>query len=127
MISGDSAPAGRPERDVLTITPGELRDTIRLTIDRELVDELDRRRGSVSRSEDRNVRSRAARSSASASSCNSHAPRSCAPTNTAHAAAASNPAPNSRCHSPPGLNDHRSSHGSNPSAFSRCAIGSTTA
>ena len=46
-----SAPAGRPERDVLTITPGELRDTIRLTIDRELVDELDRQRGSVSRSE----------------------------------------------------------------------------
>jgi hypothetical protein len=51
MTSADSAPASRPERDVLTITPGELRDTIRLTIDRELVDELDRRRGSVSRSE----------------------------------------------------------------------------
>ena len=51
MTSADSAPAGRPERDVLTITPGELRDTIRLTIDRELVDELDRRRGSISRSE----------------------------------------------------------------------------
>ena len=51
MTTGDSAPASRPERDILTITPGELRDTIRLTIDRELVDELDRRRGSVSRSE----------------------------------------------------------------------------
>ena len=51
MTSADSAPASRPERDVLTITPGELCDTIRLTIDRELVDELDRRRGSVSRSE----------------------------------------------------------------------------
>ena len=51
MTSADSAPASRPERDVLTITPGELRDTIRLMIDRELVDELDRRRGSVSRSQ----------------------------------------------------------------------------
>jgi hypothetical protein len=51
MTSADSAPASRPERDILTITPGELRDTIRLTIDRELVDELDRRRGSISRSE----------------------------------------------------------------------------
>ena len=51
MTSRDSAPATRPERDVLTITPRELRDTIRLTIDRELVDELDRRRGSVSRSQ----------------------------------------------------------------------------
>jgi len=46
-----SAPARRPERDVLTIKPSKLRDTIRLTIDRELVDELDRRRGSVSRSQ----------------------------------------------------------------------------
>jgi hypothetical protein len=46
-----SAPAGRPERDVLSVQPSELRDMIRLTIDRELVDELDRRRGSVSRSE----------------------------------------------------------------------------
>lgn len=51
MTSADSAPAPRPERDVLTITPGELRDTIRLMIDRELIDELDCRRGSVSRSE----------------------------------------------------------------------------
>jgi hypothetical protein len=51
MTSADSALASRPERDILTITPGELRDTIRLTIDRELVDELDRRRGSISRSE----------------------------------------------------------------------------
>jgi hypothetical protein len=51
MTSADSAPASRPERDILAVTPGELRDTIRLTIDRELVDELDRRRGSVSRSE----------------------------------------------------------------------------
>jgi hypothetical protein len=49
--TSDSAPASRPERDVLTITPGERRDTIRLTIDRELVDDLDRHRGSISRSE----------------------------------------------------------------------------
>ena len=51
MTSADSAPAPRPERDVLSIEPGELRDTIRVTIDRELIDELDRLRGSVSRSE----------------------------------------------------------------------------
>jgi len=36
---------------VLTIKPGELRDTIRMTIDRELVDALDRQCGSVMRSE----------------------------------------------------------------------------
>ena len=48
--TNSSAPASRPERDVLSIQPSELRDTIRLTIDRELVDELDRQRGSVSRS-----------------------------------------------------------------------------
>jgi hypothetical protein len=29
MTSADSAPASRPERDVLTIKPGELSDTIR--------------------------------------------------------------------------------------------------
>jgi hypothetical protein len=51
MTSADSAPASRPERDVLSIEPGELRDTIRVTIDRELIDELDSLRGSVSRSE----------------------------------------------------------------------------
>ena len=39
------------QRDVLQIEPRELRDTIRITIDRELIDELDRRRTSVSRSE----------------------------------------------------------------------------
>ncbi|MGH2941462.1 MAG: hypothetical protein ACRDLN_01615 [Solirubrobacteraceae bacterium] len=47
----DSAPVNRPERDVLSIQPSELRDTIRLTIDRELIDELDYQRGTVSRSE----------------------------------------------------------------------------
>jgi len=46
-----SAPASRPGRDVLDVDPRELRDTIRLTIDRELVDELDPRRGGISRSE----------------------------------------------------------------------------
>jgi hypothetical protein len=46
-----SAPASRPGRDVLDVDPRELRDTIRLTIDRELVDELDRRRGGISRSQ----------------------------------------------------------------------------
>jgi len=35
---------------LLSIKPDELRDTIRVTIDRELVDELDRQRGSISRS-----------------------------------------------------------------------------
>ena len=45
-----SAPASRPGRDVLDVDARELRDTIRLTIDRELVDELDRRRGEISRS-----------------------------------------------------------------------------
>jgi len=38
-------------RDVLDIDPAELRDTIRVTIDRELIVELDEQRGSVSRSE----------------------------------------------------------------------------
>jgi post-segregation antitoxin (ccd killing protein) len=37
-------------RDVLDVDPGELRDTVRVTLDRELLDELDRRRASVSRS-----------------------------------------------------------------------------
>jgi hypothetical protein len=38
------------DRDVLQIDPRELRDTIRITIDRELLDELDRQRTGVSRS-----------------------------------------------------------------------------
>ena len=46
-----SAPASRPGRDVLDVDARELRDTIRVTIDRELVDELDRRRGALSRSD----------------------------------------------------------------------------
>jgi len=37
-------------RDVLHVDPAELRDTIRVTIDRELIAELDRQRASVSRS-----------------------------------------------------------------------------
>jgi hypothetical protein len=41
----------QPVRDVLHVDPRELRDTIRVTIDRELLDELDRRRASVSRSD----------------------------------------------------------------------------
>jgi hypothetical protein len=46
-----STSTSRHERDVLHVDPRELRDTIRITIDRELVDKLDRQRGSVSRSE----------------------------------------------------------------------------
>jgi hypothetical protein len=43
-------PAGaRP--DVLDVDPRELRDSIHVRVDRELIDELDRQRGSVSRSE----------------------------------------------------------------------------
>ena len=38
-------------RDVRDIDPAELRDTIRVTIDRELIAELDRQRAGVSRSE----------------------------------------------------------------------------
>jgi hypothetical protein len=41
----------KQERDVLQIHPRELRDQIRLSIDRELIDELDRQRGAVSRSD----------------------------------------------------------------------------
>ena len=37
-------------RDVRDIDPAELRDTIRVTIDRELIAELDRQRAGVSRS-----------------------------------------------------------------------------
>jgi len=37
-------------RDVLHVDPAELWDTIRVTIDRELIAELDRQRASVSRS-----------------------------------------------------------------------------
>ena len=39
------------QRDVLQIDSSELRDTIRVTIDRELIDELDCRRGDLSRSD----------------------------------------------------------------------------
>jgi hypothetical protein len=39
------------QRDVLQIHPRELRDAIRVSIDRELIDELDRQRGAVSRSD----------------------------------------------------------------------------
>ena len=38
-------------RDVLDVDPAELRDTIRITIDRELIGEIDRQRASISRSE----------------------------------------------------------------------------
>ena len=41
----------RARPDVLDVDPRELRDSIHVRIDRELIDELDRRRGSVSRSE----------------------------------------------------------------------------
>jgi hypothetical protein len=41
----------RPAGDVRQVDARELRDTIRVTIDRELIDELDRRRASVSRSD----------------------------------------------------------------------------
>jgi len=37
-------------RDLRDIDPAELRDTIRVTIDRELIADLDRQRASVSRS-----------------------------------------------------------------------------
>jgi hypothetical protein len=37
--------------DVLHVDPRELRDTIRITIDRELIDAVDHRRGGASRSE----------------------------------------------------------------------------
>jgi hypothetical protein len=38
-------------RDVLQVTARELRDTIHVTIDRELIDELDQRRHGLSRSQ----------------------------------------------------------------------------
>jgi hypothetical protein len=46
-------PTSKPiqQRDVRHIDRRELRDTIRITIDRELLDELDDKRGSVSRSD----------------------------------------------------------------------------
>ena len=47
-LTTQAAPGGR---DVLQVDRAELRDTIRVTIDRELVDELDRQRAGVSRSE----------------------------------------------------------------------------
>jgi hypothetical protein len=39
------------DRDVLHVTARDLRDTIRVTIDRELIDDLDRRRRALSRSQ----------------------------------------------------------------------------
>ncbi|MCA1679695.1 MAG: hypothetical protein LC777_12480 [Actinobacteria bacterium] len=44
-------PASQQHRDVLQVTARELRDTIRVTIDRELIDALDERRQSLSRSQ----------------------------------------------------------------------------
>jgi hypothetical protein len=41
----------RHERDVLQVTARELRDTIRVTIDRELIDTLDAQRQGLSRSQ----------------------------------------------------------------------------
>jgi hypothetical protein len=41
----------RTRRDVLDVDPRELRDSLHVRVDRELIDELDRQRGSVSRSE----------------------------------------------------------------------------
>jgi hypothetical protein len=41
----------RDERDVLQVTARELRDTIRVTIDRELIDTLDAQRQGLSRSQ----------------------------------------------------------------------------
>lgn len=37
--------------DVLHVTPADLRDTVRVTIDRELIATIDENRGGVSRSE----------------------------------------------------------------------------
>jgi hypothetical protein len=50
-VSSDRAPARRPGRDALRVDPGELRDTIRLTLDRELIAAIDDRRGAASRSD----------------------------------------------------------------------------
>ncbi|MCA1698029.1 MAG: hypothetical protein LC790_03645 [Actinobacteria bacterium] len=44
-------PASQQHRDVLQVTARELRDTIRVTIDRELIDALDERRHGLSRSQ----------------------------------------------------------------------------
>jgi hypothetical protein len=41
----------RRDRDVLQVTARELRDTIRVTIDRELIDTLDAQRQDLSRSQ----------------------------------------------------------------------------
>ena len=38
-------------RDIRSIDPAELRDSLRVNIDRELIDQLDQQRGSLSRSE----------------------------------------------------------------------------
>jgi hypothetical protein len=50
MRTPTTAAAAR-QRDIRQIDPRELRDTIGVSIDRELIDELDRKRASVSRSE----------------------------------------------------------------------------
>ena len=51
MPAAPTSSTAQPVRDVRDVDPRELRDTIRVTIDRELLDELDRRRASVSRSD----------------------------------------------------------------------------
>jgi hypothetical protein len=51
VTKSQRAPADRPGHALLAIEPGELRDTIRISFDRELIDQLDRRPGSLSRSE----------------------------------------------------------------------------
>jgi hypothetical protein len=50
MANDSTQQPSSARRDVLHIDPDELRDTIRITIDRELIAELDRQRGDVSRS-----------------------------------------------------------------------------
>lgn len=42
---------GPTRRDVLAVNPSELRDSIRISIDRELIDEIDQRRGPITRSD----------------------------------------------------------------------------
>ena len=51
MPAPPTSSTAQPVRDVRHVDARELRDTIRVTIDRELLDELDRRRASVSRSD----------------------------------------------------------------------------
>lgn len=51
MTTPPATTQSKHQRDVLQIHPRELRDAIRVSIDRELIDELDRQRGAVSRSD----------------------------------------------------------------------------